>query len=78
MTCSSDAFATMHTASVSGLDEVAEHLVVVGAHPGLLRRTERDECRRLTGEARRARAAKNSSSFGLAPGHPPSMYATPR
>ena len=66
----------MQTASVLAFEGGAD-LVVVGLHPGTPGRAERDEGGGRELELGRARA-KNSSSFGFAPGQPPSMKATPR
>ena len=74
VTWRSEALATMQTASVLGVDEAGESVVVAGGIAArATRRAERDEGRARAASARPGPRAKNSSSFGFAPGQPPSM-----
>ena len=77
VTCISEAFATMQTASVPAFTRFASTSSSSARTPGRLvepNATSVAVDRRSSSGAR----AKNSSSFGFAPGQPPSIYATPR
>ncbi len=76
-TCISDDLATMHTASVWALTRwrsVSSSSALTAARRVEPNATSVD----LDSESSVGARAKNSSSFGLAPGHPPSMKVTPR